>query len=71
MPLTTQIHVLQDQTLIDMYLPVTAGTQWFARAVWPDDVSQRPAVIAELLRNIGKAVKAGHIPAEVFYVPAA
>lgn len=69
MPLKTSIHHSEGIAHIDMYVPVTEGTQWLARAVWPDDVYQRPAVIAELLRHIGKAVTAGHIPVEAFHVP--
>lgn len=69
MSINTRLHVLQDQTLIDMYVPAKAGTQWFARAVWPDDVAARPAVISELLRHIGKAVVAGDISVEAFHVP--
>lgn len=69
MPLRTRVHRIEGTAYIDMYMPVTEGTQWLARAVWPDDMPQRPAVIAELLRHIGKAVTAGHIPVEAFNVP--
>jgi hypothetical protein len=40
---------------------IPGDTAYFARARWPDDESVRPAVVAELLKTLSKAVRDGVI----------
>lgn len=69
MTLRTEFQTFEEVEYISMYVPTT-GTQWMARAVWPYNLWERQAVMAELLRTIADAVKASKIPEEAFYVSA-
>lgn len=70
MDIKTSVWASEDQVLIDMYVVAEpdADARFMARAVWPDDPVLRPAVVAELLKTLAHAVKAGTIPVEDYHV---